>query len=201
MPGFGPSLLIIANPPPPCASPRGRGGIVDLVARPNVRNRADQPDVVEQRIAQIGEYLQRFGSFMGEAAVSYPNDFIVAVATVWVAIFTCVLAIATIRSWNSHRPCAGAKKRALTRKMFVANQRPWIKVTVKPVEAFQSDGSSAHLWLSIRSRIRVIPARKPGGAGQGELQSGSEAAISLSKDATSIPEWEAIAQAHHNRMR
>ena len=112
---------------------------------------ADQPDVVEQRIAQIGEYLQRFGSFMGEAAVSHPNDFIVAVATVWVAIFTCVLAIATIRLWNSTSDLVrgGERQIALTREMFVVNQRPWIKVTVKPVEAFQSDGSSAHLWLSI----------------------------------------------------
>jgi hypothetical protein len=45
--------------------------------------------------------LRRFGAFIGEAAVNHPNEFIVAVATVWLAIFTGVLAIATVRLWNS----------------------------------------------------------------------------------------------------
>src|SRR5438309_1916727 len=62
---------------------------------------ADQPDTVEQHVRQMGEYLRRIGAFIGEAAVNHPNEFIVAVATVWVAIFTGVLAIATIRLWNS----------------------------------------------------------------------------------------------------
>ena len=37
-----------------------------------------------------------------------------------------------------------------------------------------------------RTRLRAA-ARKPGAAGEGEFTSGSEVAISLSKDATSIP--------------
>jgi hypothetical protein len=62
---------------------------------------ADQPDAVEKHVRQMGEYLRRVGALIGNAAVNHPNEFIVAVATVWVAIFTGVLAIATVRLWNS----------------------------------------------------------------------------------------------------
>jgi hypothetical protein len=62
---------------------------------------ADQPDTVEQCVRQMGEYLRRFGGFIAHAAVEHPNEFTIAVATVFVAIFTAVLAIATIRLWNS----------------------------------------------------------------------------------------------------
>jgi hypothetical protein len=45
--------------------------------------------------------LTRFGAFIGDTAVKHPNEFVIAVATVSLAIFTAVLAIATIRLWNS----------------------------------------------------------------------------------------------------
>ena len=62
---------------------------------------ADQPDTVERNVKQMGEYLRRFGGFIADTAVKHPNEFVIAVATVVVAAFTAILAVATIRFWNS----------------------------------------------------------------------------------------------------
>jgi hypothetical protein len=69
-----------------------------------------------------------------------------------VAAFTIVLAISTIALWRSTEKLfqAGERQIAMTRDIFVANQRPWIKVTVTIIEPFSSDGHQALLGLSIQ---------------------------------------------------
>jgi hypothetical protein len=113
---------------------------------------ADPPDTVEQQVRQMGEYFRGLGDFIGETATNHPNEFVVAIATIFVASFTAVLAIATIRLWNSTADLVvtGERQLALTRETFVANQRPWIKVTVKAIEPLEVKADVVHLWLSIK---------------------------------------------------
>jgi hypothetical protein len=61
---------------------------------------ADTPNRVEQQIQKIQEYIQSVGGLIREMAVSHPNEFVTAAATCIIALFTAVLAIATIRLWN-----------------------------------------------------------------------------------------------------
>jgi hypothetical protein len=113
---------------------------------------ADQPDTVQRHINQIGDYVKKaIDGLLGWIAHN-PNEFIIALSAAVTAIFTVILAIATIRLWNSTADLAltGEKQIAETRDIFVGERRPWIKVTVKVIEPFRSDGNQALLWLSIK---------------------------------------------------
>jgi hypothetical protein len=130
---------------------------------------ADQPDAVEQHVRQVGEYLRRFGNFIAHAATEHPNEFVIAVATVWVAIFTMVLAVATIRLWNSTAAlakfaeeqsvdmkasiAAAEAANAHNRTVFEASQRPWLKVNVGingPFQLHKSEQSGDFAYLGLQ---------------------------------------------------
>jgi hypothetical protein len=109
---------------------------------------ADHPDAVQRQIGQIGRYIKTAMDGLYAWLAHNPNEFIIALSAAVTAVFTVILAVATIRLWNSTAELArtGERQIAETRDIFVANQRPWIKATVK----ITSDGSQALLWLSIK---------------------------------------------------
>jgi hypothetical protein len=62
---------------------------------------ADYPDAVQSGIQQAGNYIKKAaGGLLGWVAHN-PNEFVIALSAFVTAIFTVVLAIATIRLWNS----------------------------------------------------------------------------------------------------
>jgi hypothetical protein len=97
---------------------------------------ADQPDTVERHVKQMGEYLRGFGGFVSNAAVKHPNEFVIAVATIFVAIFTAALAVATIRLWNSTAALAKfAEQQALDMKASIVESRRAADAAIKSAEA------------------------------------------------------------------
>ena len=59
---------------------------------------ADIPDAVERQVTQIGEYIAEAARFLGHTASSHPNEFITALSTTGIFIFTWVLAHSTKKS-------------------------------------------------------------------------------------------------------
>jgi hypothetical protein len=83
---------------------------------------ADQADDVEKHVRKMGEYLEKFAAFVCDN----PNEFVMAVAAVLIAIFAAVLSCATIRLWRSTKNLWRASER-----QFVASNRP--KLIVRQV--------------------------------------------------------------------
>ena len=82
---------------------------------------ADQPDTVERHVKQMDEYMRWFGGFIADTASRHPNEFVVAVVAVVVAVFAATVAVATIRFWNSAAALAKfAKEQAGDMKSTIA---------------------------------------------------------------------------------
>ncbi len=71
----------------------------------------DYPDDVQRHIEQIGQYVKDTASALSAWIAHHPNEFIIAVSAAITALFTGILAIATIRLWNSTAELARLAKR------------------------------------------------------------------------------------------
>jgi hypothetical protein len=81
---------------------------------------ADEPDHIDRHVKQLGQYLREFWTFITDTAVKHPNEFVIAVATFFIAIFTAMLAIAAVRLWNSTAELARlAEQQASDMKAFI----------------------------------------------------------------------------------
>lgn len=71
--------------------------------------------------------------------------------TWWLTLFTGILAIATVGMGAATLGLyfAGERQIKLTREIFVANQRPWIKASVDIAGDFQSNGETGVVQLAI----------------------------------------------------
>jgi hypothetical protein len=61
---------------------------------------ADYPDAVQRHVQQIGEYIKGTAAELS-AWIAHNHEFVIALSAFVTAVFTAVLAIATIRLWNS----------------------------------------------------------------------------------------------------
>ena len=105
---------------------------------------ADYPDSVQGQVQKISEYISEALSFAGHMATDHPNEFVTAMATLVVAIFTAILAIATIRLWNSTAELA----------RFAEQQASDMKASIAAAEAAnvlnkQNIVASRRAWVSI----------------------------------------------------
>jgi hypothetical protein len=62
---------------------------------------ADHPDAVQRQIGQIGRYIKTAMDGLYAWLAHNPNEFIIALSAAVTAVFTVILAVATIRLWNS----------------------------------------------------------------------------------------------------
>jgi hypothetical protein len=92
--------------------------------------------------AQAEHYIDNVASFIGHMAFDHPNEFLTAVSTIVVAIFTCVLARSTKRLWITTRDSAQAQSADMrvsiaaaedaaraanrTAQALIDAERPWI---------------------------------------------------------------------------
>jgi hypothetical protein len=103
---------------------------------------ADIPDAVERQVAQVRDYIVEAARFIGHTASSHPNEFITALSTTGIFIFTWVLAHSTKKLWRAAKDSAAQQSRDMqasiataeesakaanrTAQALIDAERPWV---------------------------------------------------------------------------
>jgi hypothetical protein len=114
----------------------------------------DQLDVVEITMTRLGQYASDALSFIGQMAYDHPNDFITAV-------FTAVLAVATIKLWRSTNSLWKAGERQLSHLEHTAEMqlRAYVFVSRAMVD-IHKDSNAAIEAIVVLNNFGSTPARK-----------------------------------------
>jgi hypothetical protein len=106
----------------------------------------DQPDLVEITVKRLGEYALDAISFVGHTAYDHPNEFVIAV-------FTAVLAIATIKLWRATNSLWEAGERQLKHLEQTAERqlRAYVFVSSAKVDIHKDSNAAIEAIVVLRN--------------------------------------------------